>query len=164
MFLKIIGRTVAGFRSHAGIDQEELAGRVGKDWQAIDRLEKGDRKTHLKDELVAAIIRATGVTHPVIAQCLAEAATECVGVRLVVLPPDVLVPSIDVLKAVRMFSSHGHKLDKKERESIDTVLDELRDHSAASERLDKRVAKDIIRRIENARIKLGEKPSDDSEY
>ncbi len=84
-------------------------------------------------------------------------------VRLVVLPLDVPVPSIHALKAIRLFSTHCYKLDEEERESIAGLLDDLRSHTADAERLSKSVAKDILRRIDNARIKLGEDPSDDSE-
>ncbi len=83
--------------------------------------------------------------------------------RLVVLPLDAPVPSIHALKAIRLFSSHCYKLDEEERESIEGLLVDLRSHSAEAERLSRSVAKDIIRRINKARIKLGEDPSDDSE-
>ncbi len=43
------------------------------------------------------------------------------------------------------------------------MLDDLRCHDAQAERLSDNVARDIIQRINNARIKRGEDPSKDSD-
>ncbi len=156
-----MGDTYAGMREYAKLSEEDLAGRIGKSWQTITRLETNNRKTTINRELEQQIVEATGVTNAIFAHILAEKASERLGVQLVVLPPDVLVPSIDLMKAIQMFSAHGYKLEDKERESIKDMLDDMRCHYGQTERLCKSVAKDIIRQINNARLKLGEDPTKD---
>lgn len=163
MFQKFMGQTIAAMRRYADLSETELGERIGKSAQTIKRLEKNDRETVIKRELEERIVEVTGVTKPIFAEMLAETAGKYLGVRLVVLPQDAPVPSIDVLKAIRLFSSHSYKLDQEERDSIEGLLDDLRCHTAEAERLSKTVAKDVIRRINNARIRLGEDPSDVSE-
>ncbi len=48
--------------------------------------------------------------------------------------------------------------------SIRGILVDLRCQVAEAERLPNTIAEDVIRQINNARIKLGEDPSDDSEH
>ncbi len=79
-----------------------------------------------------------------------------------VLPPDVLVPSTELMQAIRMFSTHGYKLEKKQQESIRDILDDMRSHYGQEERLPRTVAKDIIRQINNVRLQLGEDLEKDS--
>ncbi len=162
MVLEFMGDLIAAMRRYARLKPEEFGEKVGKSAAQIERLENNERKTAIKVELERQIVEATGVTKPIFAQLLAEVATKYLGVRLVVLPKDALVPSNHVLHAIWLFSNHERKLDEEERESIDRLLDDLRCHDAQAERLSKSVAKDIIRQINKARRKQGEDPSGDS--
>ncbi len=163
MISDFMGDLIAAMRNSAGLEQDEFAERLGVSTRTVQRMEKNQRETGLKREVERKIVEVTGVTEGDFPQILADTAGKHFGVRLVVLPPDTLVPSPYVMRAIRMFSDHGHKLDEEEWASIDSLLDELRAYSAEAERLPKTLAKDIIRRLNNARIKLGEDPGDDSE-
>ncbi len=159
MVSDFMGDLIAAMREFAGLEQDELAERIGVSTRTLQRMEKNQRETPIKREVKRKIVEVTGVTEQSFPQILANTAGKHFRVRLAVLPPDTLVPSPYVLEATRLFSDHGHKLDEKEWDSIDSLLIDLRCHSAQTERLFKTTAKDIIRRINTARIKRGEDPA-----
>ena len=163
MVTDFMGELIAAMRGFAKLSQDELAGKIGVSTRTLDRMEKNDRETVIKHKVARKIVEATGVTKRRYADILAEIAGEHLGVRLVVLPPNTLVPSAHVMEALRLFSDYGYKLPKEERESIAGLLEDLRCHDAQAERLSSTIARDIIRRINTARIKLGEDPSTDSQ-
>ncbi len=158
-----MGELIEAMRLHAGLEQDQLAERIGVSPRTLERLEKNIGKTTIKRAVARKIVEVTGVTRRRYGYILANTASKHLGVRLAVMPSNALVPSHYVLDALRLFPEHGYKLDEEEQESIARVLDNLRCHDAQAERLSDDVAKDIIRRINNARIKLGEDPSKDSE-
>ncbi len=163
MFLDFIGDTLAEMRDYAGFSEEQLANKIGKSEATIKRLEANDRETVLKRELWLQIVEATGVTRPILAGIVARTAGGRLGQRLAVLPPDAMVPSIEASKAIRMFSHYADKLDPREQGHIKSLVIELRCQAAESERTTITLANFIIARINNARIELGEDPSDDPE-
>ncbi len=158
-----MGQTYRGMRRYAGLSVEELAEKLGKSPQTIRRLEANNKKTAIKRDLEEKIVEITQVTKPVFAKILAETAGTFVGRRLAVLPPDALIPSVDLLAAYKLFSDHCYKLDPDERDRIEAMLDEARGLDASTERICRAVARDAIRRINEARLALGEDPAGDSE-
>ena len=163
MLSDFMGDLIAAMRRFATLEQDDLAERLGVSTRTIQRMEANQRETPIKRAVERKIVEITGVTERDFPQILADTAGKHFGVRLVVLPPDTLVPSPYVMEAIRLFASHGHKLDKEEWDSVDSLLDDLRAHNVQAERLSKTLAKDIIRRINNARLELGGDPSEDSE-
>ncbi len=162
MVSDFMGDLIAAMRCFARLEQEELAERMGVSTRTIQRMEKNQRESPIKREVERKLVEVTGVTEKDFPQILADAAGKHFGVRLVVLPPNTLVPSPYVMDAIQLFADHGYKLDKEEWASIDSTLDEMRAHDVQAERLSKTLAKDIIRRINDARIKRGEDPAADS--
>ncbi len=163
MVSDFMGQLIAGMRAFAGLDQDEFAERIGVSTRALQRMENNQRKTPIKRELERKIVEVSGVTDRDCAQILADTASKHFGVNLVVLPADTPVPSPHVMAALRSFANHGHKLDKKEWDSIESLLINIKGHNTQTEGLSKTIAKDIIQRINDARIKLGEDPAADSE-
>ncbi len=163
MVSDFMGDLIAAMREFAGLEQDELAEGLGVTTRTVQRMEKNQRETAIKREVERKIVEVTKVTKPRFAQILADVAGRHLGVRLVVLPPDTMVPSPYVRDAIWLFSKHGHNLDEKEWASIDSLLDEMRAHDVQAERLAKTLAKDIIRRINDGRIKRGEDPAAASE-
>ncbi len=161
MYHILMGPTYEAMRKQAKLEPEDVGDAIGRSARTILRLEANDSKVVLKREHEEKIFEVTQTSKLRFGSIASEHLGAYIGRRIVILPPDALIPAIDLLGAYKYFSRHSYKLPLDEYEEMQEMLDSAREDDFRAERLCRSVARSVVRRVDKARKSLGEDPSKD---
>ncbi len=163
MFHDLQGPTFKRIRLYARLSVEKLAKKVGKSRRTIERLEGNDQELMVNYELEQRIFEVTKVTKQIFGRIISGTLGDHLDRQVVILPRGSLVPTLDLLEAVELYADHANLLTAGDREFIRDMLTEIQTNYLGAEKLCMLLAKEIVRRVNEAREALDEDPSNDDE-
>lgn len=142
-------------REYGGLTHEQVAAAIGRKHQVVWRWEGNKQKLLPKREQEAALVEKAKLTRIAFGDIMCKVLTPFVGRRITMASSDQYVPSLPLLRAIELYSTHRDDLDSETRELIEDLIAQGRSLDVAAEQSCRAFEKLIVRLIEQARATKG---------